>query len=156
MRGEYAILSRTLSTSTGSPPHAWGIPSIWPSLQPYPRFTPTCVGNTNVIHPSGRLQSVHPHMRGEYHLSGHHSNHIHGSPPHAWGILCSETTSRWLERFTPTCVGNTGRIASFAQPTAVHPHMRGEYKLSYIDNATEYGSPPHAWGIRKLCYHPKL
>ncbi len=66
MRGEYAAGIMTTAISTGSPPHAWGIPIFaaksgnnlgspphaWGILaavvigQFSARFTPTCVGNT--------------------------------------------------------------------------------------------------------------
>ena len=35
-----------------------------------------------------------------------------------------------------------------AKVRAVHPHMRGEYKMPERPPYDNYGSPPHAWGIR--------
>ncbi len=111
--------------------------------------------------------SVHPHMRGEYANFILIMTHAHGSPPHAWGIRLSSPDRGLLERFTPTCVGNTsgkllGNQYRRFTPTCVgntcllqcqgrrypvHPHMRGEYMYSSLSPRRQDGSPPHAWGI---------
>ena len=65
--GEYKTSAILISSFVGSPPRVWGIlkPRI---LGWFPkRFTPTCVGNTQISLP------VHPAK--------------HGSPPRVWGIL---------------------------------------------------------------------
>ena len=46
MRGEYSSLSRGMTPSTGSSPHAWGIRIIKTFVFFGIRFIPTCVGNT--------------------------------------------------------------------------------------------------------------
>src|SRR5690606_5388769 len=72
-------------------------------------------------------------------------------------------------RFTPTCVGTTGRLASRPLSPSVHPHVRGDDALQVhradgvlrftptcvgTTNARSYGglawygSPPRAWGPR--------
>ncbi len=53
-----------------------------------------------------------------------------------------------IDRFIPTCVGNTNTdvIPDFAG--AVHPHMRGEYMNASCFGLDRLGSSPHAWGIR--------
>src|SRR4030042_1129288 len=91
------------------------------------RFTPTCVGNTWAGLLTLEVATVHPHMRGEYFSDLLHGSSIHGSPPHAWGILYFQQYYRVQQRFTPTCVGNTSHPCFILSITSVHPHMRGEY-----------------------------
>ena len=69
MRGEYQPIAASLLISSGSSPHAWGIPrQAIDSLQQQ-RFIPTCVGNTRCLFDLFLQFSVHPHMRGEYILA---------------------------------------------------------------------------------------
>ena len=133
MRGEYAI---SYSARAG-----------------WPRFTPTCVGNTAALHVAVmRADGSPPHAWGipTWRVIG--SSMPAGSPPHAWGILA--------------------RSASQSSAVAVHPHMRGEYTgyppspcqrwrftPTCVGNTLALsvrscrcsGSPPHAWGIRSSC-----
>ena len=121
------IACRTKSSASGSPPRAWGIPApsvSWPVSTrftptcvgntniPYfvtirPRFTPTCVGNTNLFIVDRIEHTVHPHVRGEYTFPHLSIRVKHGSPPRAWGILYCDRYFCLASRFTPTCVGNT-------------------------------------------------
>src|SRR4030042_1675482 len=112
------------------------------------RFTPTCVGNTRGAVIIRFHHPVHPHMRGEYRLNGLALEDSLGSPPHAWGILYFQQYYRVQQRFTPTCVGNTVDAVLYPSARAVHPHMRGEYRVAYQHRPATDGSPPHAWGIR--------
>src|SRR4030043_2490296 len=107
MRGEYSGRGNNSFSSSGSPPHAWGIQIKRAGAGRQPRFTPTCVGNTLFPAILPCPATVHPHMRGEYFPSLFHFIYYIGSPPHAWGILSPILwgLSEW--RFTPTCVGNT-------------------------------------------------
>ena len=132
MRGEYQNDGKGFSIISGSPPHAWGIHNVERRIPGNIRFTPTCVGNTY-----RRWRTLTPR---------------NGSPPHAWGIHTSIGDDDVAPRFTPTCVGNTYCFAissvrlSGSPPHAwgirkvnedgsititVHPHMRGEYVVSY-------------------------
>src|SRR5205807_8788257 len=88
-----------------------------------------------------------PPMSGQY--AGHADPPLPktGSPPHAWGIQDPDDYRRQPARFTPTCVGNTGKPSLIVSGPAVHPHMRGEYFNIHNPIITVYGSPPHAWGI---------
>ena len=54
-----------------------------------------------------------------------------------------------MERFIPTGVGNTFAAGCPRRRTPVHPHGRGEYNLLSNVWATESGSSPRAWGIRR-------
>ncbi len=125
--GEYAVLSSMTLASVGSPPPVWGIRHesargrLRATVHPHLcgeyfcgsdirtcciRFTPTCVGNTSTIPVSPVPIPVHPHLCGEY-CSSTSSPRSRGSPPPVWGIREQPDPSRWLRRFTPTCVGNT-------------------------------------------------
>ena len=127
-RGEYGQLGWDMQVLTGSPPHAWGIRPVADGPTHVPRFTPTRVGNTQIVGltevsaerftptrvgntrsawPSCCASPVHPHTRGEY-------------APVFGDVIATG-------RFTPTRVGNT---------VATGPPAP-------VDN----GSPPHAWGI---------
>ncbi len=88
-------------------------------------------------------------MRGEYGSACSRDSNAAGSPPHAWGIpvLCSSRSR--IPRFTPTCVGNTSANSIICARNSVHPHMRGEYMDVFYPVSDPYGSPPHAWGIRR-------
>src|SRR5437588_371449 len=120
--GNTSWASTTLSASSGSPPHAWGIRDRRRDGGPGCRFTPTRVGNTlRPAIPAGEC-TVHPHTRGEYYQCGHIWSLLSGSPPHAWGI---PTQRPWpIRRYT------------------VHPHTRGEYEDEYETNPLSNGSPP--------------
>ena len=148
MRGEYRLNGLALEDSLGSPPHAWGILYFQQYYRVQQRFTPTCVGNTS--HPCFILSitSVHPHMRGEYYPLFYGVYQSGGSPPHAWGIRGLVYRAAHDQRFTPTCVGNTVDAVLYPSARAVHPHMRGEYRVAYQHRPATDGSPPHAWGIR--------
>ena len=110
----------------GTPPHAWGKHRFRPGRVVDRRYTPTCVGKTELETVRFRLDRVHPHMRGENCDSARPQFRQHGTPPHAWGKrLASES----------------GRVF---QP--VHPHMRGENTRGKVGGVHYGGTPPHAWG----------
>jgi len=104
---------------------------------------------------------------GEYGSIPHADAEISGSPPRVWGIPANHAAVTGMERFTPTCVGNTSRFMLAPCPQAVHPHVCGEYPASLVESwavtvhphvCGEYGnhsagiilsagSPPRVWGI---------
>ena len=51
-----------------------------------------------------------------------------------------------MQRFIPTCVGNTSDIAAGVMPIAVHPHVRGEHGRAVRCGVAFAGSSPRAWG----------
>ena len=147
-RGEYVRSRVEIVTASGSPPRAWGIHKEAGSSTRLSRFTPTGVGNTIEI-PLGIIAvSVHPHGRGEYDARPVLDGPDDGSPPRAWGIQMGRCRRRQMRRFTPTGVGNTGRMAIRLRTRAVHPHGRGEYLAASAARSFGPGSPPRAWGIR--------
>ena len=71
------------------------------------RFIPTCVGNTCARGIVCHGRSVHPHVRGEHNIRELVSRGCFGSSPRAWGTRVLSMGEELLERFIPTCVGNT-------------------------------------------------
>ena len=92
--------------ATGSPPLAWGQPSIPRMIRPPARFTPTRVGTAGRRACIPNQIPVHPHSRGD----SPHSTTAYkvgwGSPPLAWG------QRGWGVLAIPGL--------------AVHPHSRGD------------------------------
>ncbi|KPQ11918.1 MAG: hypothetical protein HLUCCO17_03745 [Saliniramus fredricksonii] len=86
VRGEHNKCGLFRCVVVGSSPRAWG--TRWdrnPSRR-FPRFIPTCVGNT----PSRKSQE-----------------RLDGSSPRAWGTHPEMISTTPQHRFIPTCVGNT-------------------------------------------------
>jgi len=150
MHGEYTYSASLKPRLTGSPPHAWGIPTLPIRNNSVTRFTPTCMGNTNIPCVTIRFGSVHPHMHGEYIVDLIVAPIEGGSPPHAWGIPAAHNYAHGDRRFTPTCMGNTHRFWRMVIFSTVHPHMHGEYPNCTLSRRTNSGSPPHAWGIHLI------
>ena len=144
--------------------------------QPGVRFTPTCVGTTqlsicSVIKPRGSpprawgqldhfIQEcaaiqVHPHVRGDNQNGDVKLPRNSGSPPRAWGQRHAQNVRVKMTRFTPTCVGTTANIATKLDFEQVHPHVRGDNFGFNKFLPVGHGSPPRAWGQRsnKLCHH---
>ncbi len=132
----------------GSPPRVWGTRSR--SRSPYRartvhphvcgehtrpfrrlwwplRFTPTCVGNTQVERICKEAVSVHPHVCGEHTGLFKSASPCVGSPPRVWGTLVLDVPEVALFRFTPTCVGNTWSLCPERIGRSVHPHVCGEH-----------------------------
>ena len=147
MRGEYQAVRPCVVDNVGSSPHAWGIRPDGPSPDSQRRFIPTCVGNTAAGSLQMRHGAVHPHMRGEYPARACSRRQHGGSSPHAWGIRDAFRHLHALQRFIPTCVGNTAMRSPSAAAGSVHPHMRGEYSTHAGLFRHHHGSSPHAWGI---------
>ncbi len=70
-----------------------------------------------------------------------------GSPPRTWGIREALQGGHLLDRFTPTHVGNTLGRPLFSSRRTVHPHARGEYRVTADRPLRLTGSPPRTWGI---------
>ncbi len=130
MRGEYVEPMQGKVACAGTPPHAWGIRAVSTHAR--------------------KSDTVHPHMRGEYGRRRGSFNRGIGTPPHAWGIRSRYNGYVRPIRYTPTCVGNTPSSPFTALFYSVHPHMRGEYAVIRSRAVWLSGTPPHAWGIRRL------
>ena len=90
----------------------------------------------------------HPHMRGEYFHTSHPGMCAAGSSPRAWGIRSDSCHKLLVNRFIPTCVGNTPAQIRGHAFKMVHPHVRGEYFGKAPLHGTQFGSSPRAWGIQ--------
>ena len=90
------------------------------------RFSPTGVGNVHQTVKRLRYFAVQPHWRGERLPTGFVFDDILGSAPLAWGTLRAVGQFPFLERFSPTGVGNVyfSMISLINAP--VQPHWRGE------------------------------
>ena len=129
LRGAYCRSKHSYGRKGGSSPPTWGIrggPSWWRSAA---RFIPTYVGHTPGQNITGRMITVHPHLRGAYKLSRTSTSSPHGSSPHTWGI-----------RMHP---------CRQPSPLTVHPHIRGAYHSLIKFQPLSCGSSPHTWGIHK-------
>src|SRR6266511_1616751 len=71
-------------------------------------------------------------------------------PPRAWGALHLAVQDGSDERLTPTGVGSTCRRRAASRPRAAHPHARGEHCNGRPIVSIVYGSPPRAWGARRI------
>ena len=114
------------------------------------------------------VATVHPHIRGAYHLPGNfdarlhrfiptyvgHTRNVGGGSiastvhPHIRGAyrssLGGDGMANW---FIPTYVGHTTRLVPMWKWQSVHPHIRGAYLMSTFITMICIGSSPHTWGI---------
>ena len=86
-------------------------------------------------------------MRGEYELAKQGRLRNDGSSPRAWGIPQVGHVLPCVDRFIPTCVGNTKVHGLSIFVSSVHPHVRGEYLRLGGRRPDRPGSSPRAWGI---------
>ena len=107
VRGEHRGLCSMLMSRIGSSPRAWGTLAAPPLHLAGWRFIPTCVGNTWSNNADGRGETVHPHVRGEHSARWGRLIGLGGSSPRAWGTRVHLALAPVVERFIPTCVGNT-------------------------------------------------
>ncbi len=148
MRGEHRSSHIRDTLWLGSSPHAWGTLVLKEVDLIGNRFIPTCVGNTITVRPCTRRGTVHPHMRGEHTEKVCSLYSASGSSPHAWGTQDVPLVTVHINRFIPTCVGNTHPVDQFFISPSVHPHMRGEHCPFPFDPDMRRGSSPHAWGTQ--------
>ena len=122
------------------------------------------------------LDTVHPHVCGEYEIATPVSRVSRAVHPHVCGEY-SIRLSRFvlIFRFIPTCVGNTAPAMITRPLTAgssprvwgilqikvgsgtagtVHPHVCGEYLTLIRDGSNFIGSSPRVWGIPGITPHP--
>ena len=148
MCGEDAPMIWALMPLAGSPPHVWGRPLVGGVGPAQARFTPTCVGKTGPVCGGLGRAAVHPHMCGEDQSVARKNGKTGGSPPHVWGRPLESAERALGLRFTPTCVGKTGKRLPGVLRMSVHPHTCGEdVRLGHF-RPRSCGSPPHVWGRR--------
>ena len=72
--------------------------------------------------------------------------YFHGSSPRMWGTLRLRRQLADHLRFIPTHVGNTPRRSCCCRTRTVHPHARGEHRMSWSTSRRAAGSSPRTWG----------
>ncbi len=149
VRGEHDIARVLVPVVPGSSPRAWGTRMVNVSPGAQSRFIPTCVGNTVGQHVGGRVDAVHPHVRGEHVPEYQKRGAVHGSSPRAWGTQLIRGAGFDDHRFIPTCVGNTPGAQRQHRGDSVHPHVRGEHASRMLGPSSFTGSSPRAWGTRR-------
>ncbi len=145
--GNTIVACSWLTEYWGSPPHTWGILDTKFADAAGDRITPTYMGNTEMQRNFWQHHQDHPHIHGEYLARLSSLAQPLGSPPHTWGIRDHDHDQNWIERITPTYMGNTFHQAARFCSTWDHPHIHGEYTLAVVPVVTLPGSPPHTWGI---------
>ena len=150
VRGEAQLAPHGPASQRGSPPRAWGSRRRPGRSGPSHRFTPTCVGKPKSRPRPSANPTVHPHVRGEADGRLLITASAIGSPPRAWGSRAGRPGSRHSSRFTPTCVGKPRSNWERSRKCTVHPHVRGEAQPGASTASSVGGSPPRAWGSRKL------
>ena len=65
------------------------------------------MGNSRIVKCMRCLHSVHPHVHGELKATLRYRRIRTGSSPRAWGTLWISYIVGIIERFIPTCMGNS-------------------------------------------------
>ena len=156
MRGEYSVAISTITTRSGSPPLARGIPKYFKRSDQRTGITPACAGNTWISCKRSWKSRDHPRLRGEYRMTGSQPYPLPGSPPLARGILLYSLQFPADLGITPACAGNTIHSEHPVRPSWDHPRLRGEYSSSDRIRAIISGSPPLARGILSVLYSTGL
>ena len=111
---------------------------------------PTCVGRTPGLIAWPLASAAHPHVRGEDPATNCAVYASSGSPPRAWGGRRHGLATLEQRRLTPTCVGRTPSAATGGRGLRAHPHVRGEDGDQFVGAGQYEGSPPRAWGGRRI------
>ena len=96
------------------------------------------------------MARAHPHTRGDDGVRVEGSMYAGGSPPHAWGRPPTQPLTDDTWRLTPTRVGTTASCWPTRTARRAHPHTRGDDSMTAMISAHTRGSPPHAWGRRRV------
>ena len=108
--GELTVSVPAPVAADGSSPRVWGTQHC-PSYEfCMKRFIPTCVGNSTLAGVDSSCFAVHPHVCGELTPGSDHCWRCHGSSPRVWGTQRNERKFRVIDRFIPTCVGNSSAL----------------------------------------------
>ena len=138
--------------TSGSPPHARGrVLQQWGEGDGA-RFTPACAGKGPGRLLPGSREAVHPCMHGNGEPVVSVSKARIGSPPHARGRCRDQHRLDAVQRFTPACAGKGCVAALRRRPSAVHPRLREERRLSTGRGSALRGSPPQ---VRVRTYPPR-
>ena len=137
----------------------WGTRETRNLFQPFRRFIPTHVGNSESICQAMTISTVHPHACGELFCGFRAIISPTGSSPRMWGTLEHPDPGFADVRFIPTHVGNSNHDFRSHKSVAVHPHACGElntYIKSWILQA--WFIPTHVGNslleLLPYCYSP--
>ena len=150
VHGELSLYADMPDLAVGSSPRAWGTRHHRHDYSDRGRFIPTCMGNSRCIPSSGRARSVHPHVHGELTVMSLYGYVVTGSSPRAWGTRSPYRPNPHLQRFIPTCMGNSVFGAGTCPGEPVHPHVHGELGTHFTFVMLSKGSSPRAWGTLVL------
>ena len=127
VRGDYGGVAPGSGGRGGASPRAWGL---------RPRSSTLTTS-----------WSVHPHVRGDYPKHQDPEEALSGASPRAWGLLADQFTGNVDRRCIPTCVGTTTVYILALALLAVHPHVRGDYRVAASWEVEVDGASPRAWGL---------
>ena len=155
-RGEDCNNTLTPMLRRETPPRAWGRPNIYIRHAGRERNTPTGVGKTLFF--LGCLEGLgkHPHGRGEDLCAPALATAKMETPPRAWGRPTGQTNHEHPQGNTPTGVGKTAGLPSWAVMSQKHPHGRGEDSMAVPSRSKRCETPPRAWGRPKLLSGDRL
>ena len=145
-RGEHDLKTAWENNTDGSSPRTWGTRLRRPRPLGSRRFIPTHVGNTGARRAGICSRAVHPHARGEHFSAAAPPCIFGGSSPRTWGTPVLPVAIGRVQRFIPTHVGNTLLACCTTRPRPVHPHARGEHRISRAMATCRSGSSPRTWG----------
>ncbi len=146
MHGELVFSVDFPRDISGSSPRAWGTQKARSILRWKNRFIPTCMGNSPALLLISMPGPVHPHVHGELPRPRAGVSAGGGSSPRAWGTPPPGPDDMHLDRFIPTCMGNSDWTSVMNHPLSVHPHVHGELCRGTGSIAPIGGSSPRAWG----------
>ena len=130
----------------GSSPRVWGTLGTLRIDRCALRFIPTCVGNSPEELQQLFARAVHPHVCGELERVRTDRKDTLGSSPRVWGTLTDIGTAKFMDRFIPTCVGNSDLSTFQRRELSVHPHVCGELEPGVYNPSYGVGSSPRVWG----------
>ncbi len=112
------------------------------------RITPAHAGNTKCLKEKLRVKRDHPRACGEHTSIFSASKCCLGSPPRMRGTLDILVANIDRFRITPAHAGNTLRRPDFLCHKQDHPRACGEHDSVFIEDESDFGSPPRMRGTR--------
>jgi len=89
---------------------------------------------------------------GEESIFANIVTHHAGTPPRVWGRVSFRSSTGFMGRDTPTCVGKRScDIRVFIRRWG-HPHVCGEEFMGIQSKYEHIGTPPRVWGRAKFDY----
>ena len=89
----------------------------------------------------------HPHVCGDYLIVNYGCSYCSESPPRMWGLRGTQYLDVISFRITPTYVGTTLEFFRGIANVTNHPHVCGDYQLSWLHCIIALESPPRMWGL---------